>query len=53
MWDKFVKGLATYESVEVVQEVETLFVRNGTVDVLGVDVLVADDELGVLVVLSK
>ena len=32
---------------------EALFVGNGTVHILGVDVLVADDELGVFVVLSE
>jgi len=48
-----VKVLPTDEAVQVVQEVEALLVRDLAVDVLGVNVLVADDELGVFVVLAK
>lgn len=51
--DELVKGGAADEAVQVVEEVEALLVGNGAVDVLGVDVVVADDELGVLVVGTK
>lgn len=53
MGDKLVEVFAADEAVQVVQEVEALFVGNLAVDVLGVDALVVDDELGVLVVLAK
>lgn len=51
--DEFVKGFTADESVKIVQEVEALFISDGAVDVLGVDILVADDELGVLVVFAE
>lgn len=53
MGNEPVKVLPTDEAVQVVQEVEALLVRDLAVDVLGVNVLVADDELGVFVVLAK
>lgn len=53
MGDELVKVVAADQAVQVVEEVEALFVGNLAVDILGVDVLVADDELGVLMVLAK
>ncbi len=53
MRNKLVKVVTADEAVEVVEEVEALFVRDCAVDVLGVDILVADDQLGVLVLRTK
>lgn len=51
--NELVKVLTANEAIQVVKEVESLLVSNGAVNILGVHVIVADDELCVLVVLAK
>lgn len=53
MRDEFVKVLPANDAIQVVQEVESLFVRYLTVDIFRVHILVADDQLGVLVILAE
>ncbi len=53
MRDELVKVLTADKAVEIVKEVEALLVGNLAVDVLWVYIVVADDELGVFVVLAK
>lgn len=53
MGNKLVKAFATNEPIEVVEEVEALFICDLAVNILGVYVVVADNELGVFMVLAK
>lgn len=51
--NKLVKGLAAYQPIQIPQEVKALFVGYCAVNILGIDILVADDELGVLMVFAE
>lgn len=51
--DKLVEVVSANEAIQVVKEVEALLISNSAVDILRVHVVVANDELGVLVVLAK
>lgn len=53
MRDELVEVVSANEAVQVVKEVEALLISYSAVDILGVHVVVANDELGVLVVLAK
>lgn len=53
MGNKLVKVLSANETIKVVKEVESFLVSNGAVNILGVHVIVADDEFCVFVVLAK
>lgn len=51
--NELVKVLSANETVQVVKEVEALFVSNSAVNILRVHVIMADDEFCVFVVLAK
>ena len=53
MRDELVEGFAANDLLKVVDEVEPLLVGYLTVDILRVDVVMADDELGVFVILTE
>ena len=50
--DELVKVLSANEAVKIVDEVKSLFIGNRTEGIIRVNALVADAELGELVVLS-
>jgi hypothetical protein len=51
--NKLVKVFATDKPIEIVEKMEALFISNLAVDILGVYVVVADNELGVFMFLAK
>lgn len=53
MRDELVKVGAANNSLQVIEEVEALLIRHGTVDVLGINIVVVDDEFGVLCVFAE
>lgn len=53
MGDEFIKVGTSNDAFKVVEEVEALFIGNCAVHILRVYVVMADDELGVLMVLTK
>jgi hypothetical protein len=51
--DELVEIISANEAIQVVKEMEALFVSNSAVNILRVHVIMADDELCVLVVLAE
>lgn len=51
--NELVEILSANEAIQVVEEVESLLISNGAVNILGVYVIMADDEFCVFVVLAK
>jgi hypothetical protein len=53
MGNELIEVRAADYSFKIIDKVETLFVSDGAVYILGIDVIMANDEFGVLMILTK